>query len=309
MERFRFYDFFAGVGMAELGLQPAWECVWANDRDPKKAATYRANHDPSRFHLADIATIEARDLPAPTHLAWASFPCQDLSLAGWRRGMAPGRRSGAFWEFHRIMRELHAVGLRPPLIVLENVVGLLSGSDFPSLCEALTALDLRFGALVIDAARFVPQSRPRVFVVALDDRIDPSPWEDADPRKRIWTTNALWRAWTVLPGVLQSRWVWWRLPEPAPPTVAIDDIVEAAPAGVAWHAPAETARLLSLMTPLNAAKVNALRAKPGRHVGFLYKRTRQGRQRAEARFDGRAGCLRTATGGSSRQTVLIVEDG
>jgi DNA (cytosine-5)-methyltransferase 1 len=207
------------------------------------------------------------------------------------------------------MRELHAVGLRPPLIVLENVVGLLSGSDVPSLCEALTALDLRFGALVIDAARFVPQSRPRVFVVALDDRIDPSPWEDADPRKRIWTTNALWRAWTVLPGVLQSRWVWWRLPEPAPPTVAIDDIVEAAPAGVAWHAPAETARLLSLMTPLNAAKVNALRAKPGRHVGFLYKRTRQGRQRAEARFDGRAGCLRTATGGSSRQTVLIVEDG
>ncbi|HET7094314.1 MAG TPA: DNA cytosine methyltransferase, partial [Thermomicrobiales bacterium] len=133
MERLRFFDFFAGVGMAETGLAPDWECVWANDVDAKKAATYRANHDPSRFHLGDIANVCARDLPVPAQMAWASFPCQDLSLAGWRRGMTPGRRSGAFWEFHRIMRERHAADSRPPLIVLENVVGLLSGAAFPAL--------------------------------------------------------------------------------------------------------------------------------------------------------------------------------
>jgi DNA (cytosine-5)-methyltransferase 1 len=121
-----FYDFFAGVGMAEVGLAPEWSCVWANDFDPRKAATYCANHDPSRFVLGDIATVQPGHLPVPATMAWASFPCQDLSLAGWRRGMSPGGRSGTFWEFHRIMRGLHDHGLRPPIIVLENVVGLLS---------------------------------------------------------------------------------------------------------------------------------------------------------------------------------------
>jgi DNA (cytosine-5)-methyltransferase 1 len=309
MARFRFWDFFAGVGMAELGLTPDWACVWANDLDHKKAETYRANHVPSRFRLADIADIDASDLPAPVEMAWASFPCQDLSLAGWRRGMAPGRRSGAFWEFHRIMRDLHADDRRPPLIVLENVVGLLSGPDFPVLCEALAALDLRFGALVVDAARFLPQSRPRVFVVALDDRIDPSAWEEANPTERVWTTRALRSAWNGLPDALQARWVWWRLPAPARPAIGIESVIEADPTGVVWHPPAETDRLLSLMSPINLAKIEAARNGAGRRIGFLYKRTRQGRQRAEVRFDGRAGCLRTATGGSSRQTVVIIDDG
>ena len=74
-----------------------------------------------------------------------------------------------------------------------------------------------------------------------------------------------------------------------------------------WHTEEETQRLLSLMTPLNAAKVRSAQSFPGRSVGFVYKRTRQGSQKAEIRFDGVAGCLRTHYGGSSRQTVVIVE--
>jgi DNA (cytosine-5)-methyltransferase 1 len=223
--------------------------------------------------------------------------------------MAPGQRSGTFWEFHRIMQALHDAKSRPPLIVLENVVGLLTGPDFPVVCEALAALDLRFGALVIDAARFVPHSRPRVFVVALDDRVNPSQWEEARPHESVWAIQAIWNAWDGLPQSLQARWVWWRLPLPPEPSVRIDDIIEVDPTGVVWHPPAETERLLSLMSPVNLAKIEAARNGPGRRIGFLYKRTRQGRQHAEVRFDGRAGCLRTATGGSSRQTVVIVEDG
>jgi DNA (cytosine-5)-methyltransferase 1 len=309
MERLRFYDFFAGVGMAEIGLRPAWECVWANDVDPKKAAVYRANHDPAPFRLDDVARVRASDLPAPVQMAWASFPCQDLSLAGWRRGMELGRRSGAFWEFHRLMRDLRDAEARPPLIVLENVAGLLTGPDFPALCAALAALDLRFGALVIDAKWFLPQSRPRVFVVALDNRFDPAPWEDDCPRHSLWTTKALWRAWDGLPESLRARWVWWRLAAPSAAPGRIEEVIDAEPAGVAWHSDAETGWLLSLMSPVNRAKVDAARRAPGRRIGFLYKRTRQDGQRAEVRFDGRAGCLRTATGGSSRQTVVIVENG
>lgn len=307
MQPLRFYDFFAGVGMAEVGLAPDWTCVWANDFDPKKGKIYAANHDPARFHLGDVANVTADHLPTPVELAWASFPCQDLSLAGWRRGMSPGGRSGTFWHFWRIMKELHERGERPPLIVLENVVGLLSGADFPALCEALSTLDMRFGALVVNADRFVPQSRPRVFIVALDDRIDPTACEDPIPARSPWFTRGVRQAWSLLSPEMQARWVWWNLPVPDVPVAPIERLIEDEPTGVQWHASEETERLLAMMTPVNLAKVEVVKALPGRHVGFLYKRTRNGQQRAEVRFDGIAGCLRTSTGGSSRQTVLIVE--
>jgi DNA (cytosine-5)-methyltransferase 1 len=309
MPQLTFYDFFAGVGMAEIGLSPAWQCVWANDFDRRKASTYCENHDPQRFVLGDVARVQPGHLPVPATMAWASFPCQDLSLAGWRRGMSPGGRSGAFWEFHRIMRDLRERNQRPPIIVLENVVGLLSGPDFPALCEALAALDMRFGALVMDAARFVPQSRPRVFVVALDDRYDPGPWETPEGSRSKWTNPALDRAHAGLPAVMQARWVWWNLAPTVGTPGAVEHVIEERPTGVEWHTHAETQRLLESMTTVNREKIDAMVRQPGRHVGFLYKRTRAGRVRAEVRFDGIAGCLRTATGGSSRQTVVVIENG
>ncbi|MCC6315765.1 MAG: DNA cytosine methyltransferase, partial [Thermomicrobiales bacterium] len=92
MEPLRFYDFFAGVGMAEVALTPDWACVWANDIDPRKAAIHRANHVPNRLHLGDVAAVAAADLPTTgVAMAWASFPCQDLSLAGGRRGLSATR--------------------------------------------------------------------------------------------------------------------------------------------------------------------------------------------------------------------------
>src|SRR5215469_8668588 len=101
MGALRFYDFFAGAGLAALGLGDQWACVWANDIDPKKAAVYKANFPDDHFFLGDVAEFTAADLPNSTQLAWASFPCQDLSLAGWRRGLSADR-SGAFWPFWRI---------------------------------------------------------------------------------------------------------------------------------------------------------------------------------------------------------------
>lgn len=307
MQALRFYDFFCGVGMVELALSPEWECAWANDVDSKKAAIYRANHKADVFHLGDVAEVTGEDLPCDAAMAWASFPCQDLSLAGWRRGMMAGR-SGTFWQFYRIMRELHAAKKRPPLIVLENVVGLLQGGDFASLCDALDSLELQFGAMVIDAARFLPQSRKRVFVVAVDQRVDvaglvaPAP----DP---CWSPQSLVHAFRQLPLSSQRQWRWWSLPSPQIAVPPVESLIEDDPRSVRWHSADETTRLLGMMLPVNLAKVDAALHSSARSVGFLYRRTRDGAQRAEVRFDGVAGCLRTPTGGSSRQTLVIVEDG
>jgi DNA (cytosine-5)-methyltransferase 1 len=285
--------------LVRLALEPDWRCVWANDVSEKKAEVYRANFGETEFRLGDVATVETDGLPDAT-LAWASFPCQDLSLAGWRRGIS-APRSGTFWSFWRLMCEMGP--RRPPVIVLENVVGLLYGANFTGLCEALAALDLRFGALVIDAKWFVPQSRPRVFVVAVDGRADvPEDSPSAPPGR-------LRQAWRQLPDALRERWVWWRLPRPDEPIAPIASLMQTNGLAPPWFDRAEVERLCGMMTPANRAKLEDARAGVGRSVGFLYRRTREGRQRAEVRFDGIAGCLRTPEGGSSRQTVVVVENG
>jgi DNA (cytosine-5)-methyltransferase 1 len=81
---------------------------------------------------------------------------------------------------------------------------------------------------------------------------------------------------------------------------------------VRWHTQAETARLIEHMSDVNRASLQDAQARGEKTVGALYRRTRRDAngarmQRAEARFDGLAGCLRTPGGGSSRQSVLVVE--
>jgi DNA (cytosine-5)-methyltransferase 1 len=94
--------------------------------------------------------------------------------------------------------------------------------------------------------------------------------------------------------------------------VSLSDLVEEDPQGVRWHSHEETQRLLGMMSDLNLAKLRNAKAAQRRMIGGIYKRTRSdagGRkvQRAEVRFDNVSGCLRTPMGGSSRQTLLIVE--
>ncbi len=107
-------------------------------------------------------------------------------------------------------------------------------------------------------------------------------------------------------------WLWWRLPAPARRNVALIDVIETDPAGARWLSGDWLDALIGMMDANNRAKLDAARADGQRRVGALYKRTRPVReggkvQRAEIRFDGLAGCLRTPAGGSSRQSILIVE--
>ena len=99
-------------------------------------------------------------------MSWISFPCQDLSLAGSLGGIHASR-SGLVWEWLRILDEMIE---QPKILVLENVTGLLStnnGENYSVLHHALTERDYKCGAIVINASHFVPQSRPRVFILAV----------------------------------------------------------------------------------------------------------------------------------------------
>jgi DNA (cytosine-5)-methyltransferase 1 len=170
---FAFYEFFSGAGMARAGLGPEWTCLFANDIDAKKGASYAANYTGDALRIGEVARLEPSDLPGHADLAWASPPCQDVSLAGGRLGL-DGWRSGAFWPFMNLMRDLRAEGRAPRLIVIENVAGLLTshrGSDFEAICDALSAAGYRYGAIIIDASLFVPQSRERIFVIAIDANV------------------------------------------------------------------------------------------------------------------------------------------
>jgi hypothetical protein len=77
-----FYEFFAGGGMARAGLGDGWKCLFANDFDYKKGETYRKNWGDKELRTLDVGKLRTSDLPGSADLAWASFPCQDLSLAG-----------------------------------------------------------------------------------------------------------------------------------------------------------------------------------------------------------------------------------
>ena len=307
---FTFLEFFSGGGMARTGFGPGWSCLFANDIDRAKGDAYAANFGADHLKRANVWDLDASDLPGVADLAWASSPCQDLSLAGLRRGL-DGERSSAFWGFWRLIEQMDDQGRAPRAIVIENVTGLLTshgGEDFAALLAALAERGYRFGPLEIDAARFLPQSRPRLFVLAVRGR--PTAGLVGSPGE--FHTPAIRQAFERLNPGLRAGWLWWRLPPPARRNTVLADLLE--PDGVVdWFAPERTQRLIDQMAPVHRRKLEAAMASGGREVGTLFRRTRsesgQRIQRAEARFDGIAGCLRTPAGGSSRQFLLAVQGG
>lgn len=311
-----FYEFFAGGGMARAGLGDGWQCLFANDFDFKKGAAYQANWDKGSqtvLKVGDIRQVQTSELMGVADLAWASFPCQDLSLAGGGAGLR-GERSGTFYPFWDVLKQLIEEGRAPRVVALENVTGTLTshgGKDFEAICETFAENGYRYGALVIDAAMFVPHSRPRLFVVGVRDGVEidgsllsPGPIEP-------FHTRGLRAAYERIGDAAKLKWLWWNIPTPAHRNSVFADLIEDSPTSVQWHSEYETAKLLGQMSPLNLAKVDAAKRSGRRMVGAVYRRTRiedgMKRQRAEVRFDDLAGCLRTPTGGSSRQVILVVD--
>ena len=159
-------EFFAGIGLVRLALErQGWRVVFANDIDPKKAEMYRRNwpHD-DHLLVGNVHTIAADDVP-DCSLATASFPCNDLSLAGRWEGLH-GKHSSAFWGLVRVLGEMG--DRRPRLVMLENVVGFLisrGGRDLEAAMLALNELGYAVDAVILNAAHWTPQSRQRLFVL------------------------------------------------------------------------------------------------------------------------------------------------
>ena len=188
-------EYFAGIGLVRLGLERAgWDIIFANDWAREKFDMYAAYFPEAEDHYAlkSVFDLSQTNVPASL-LATASFPCIDLSLAGNLKGIS-GRHSGAFWGFIEVLKSQQC---RPPLVMLENVGGWLTsnqGKDFRLTIEALNELGYACDVFAIDAARFVPQSRLRVFVVGVQTAQPNSDVLTLARRPASLTTKALNRA-------------------------------------------------------------------------------------------------------------------
>ncbi len=307
-------EFFAGIGLMRLGLErQGWRVTFANDIDERKRAMYRAHFGAadgedgaaergSHFALGDVHTLPVERVPSVT-LATASFPCNDLSLAGARQGLA-GAQSSAFWGFIRILDELGA--RRPPLVLLENVPGFLTshaGADFTHALQALDALGYAVDAFQLDAARFTPQSRRRLFVVGAQVALLGQ--SQATPVEMVASGT---RPQALLDAIASNTRVRWQVrPLPAPPEreLRLEDILDDLPdTAPEWWSESRASYLLSQMSPRHRAVADELIAGERWSYGTVFRRMRAGRSMAELRVDGLAGCLRTPRGGSGRQILF-----
>ncbi|MEX1232913.1 MAG: DNA (cytosine-5-)-methyltransferase [Planctomycetaceae bacterium] len=319
-----FCEFFAGIGLVREGLSDSgWSCVYANDIDPKKQELYSKRFGAEEhFHLADVwnlSDVLSKFTDSP-FLATASFPCIDLSLAGHWKGFE-GVHSSTFFGFAQV---LEALGdRRPKIVLLENVVGFITsqkGRDFESAVRALADLGYWMDAFTLDAKYFVPQSRPRVFVIGMHESVQ-SPlvarktendWFCGDWSRQIDHGGKTIRPLNLIELMeriqLPTGWAALKL---KPPKVSRMDVKEIIDLGddQEWWDEAKVTKHHDMMSDRHRKIVDDMLASKGKFTGTIFRRKRYGKTRAEIRFDGLAGCLRTPKGGSARQIVIAIDDG
>jgi DNA (cytosine-5)-methyltransferase 1 len=322
-----FCEFFAGIGLVDEALRRSgWRCSYANDIDPKKRRMYEGHYGPSpHYHEGDVwrtDEVVAR-IPGRPFLATASFPCTDMSLAGKRRGLE-GEQSGSLFGFMQVIEQLGE--RRPRALLLENVPGFLTshdGKDFETAVHELASLGYWVDSFVIDAQWFVPQSRPRMFLVGYQEELLAPPLAakpalaEGDSFDDAWR-HAIVRADRLRPARLRA--VMERL-EPATGWATVDcGNPPRAPQSISevidfsddqpWWEQFEVDRHCAMMFERHSRQVELLRLQGGPPLALTaFRRVREGQQRMEVRFDGIAGCLRTPRGGSAKQIVLAISDG
>lgn len=299
-------EFFAGIGLVRLGLEQSnWRIVYANDIDPKKYQMYgdQFGHGSEKFDLRDINTVGTGDIPDVT-IATASFPCNDTSLAGARKGLN-GEKSSAFWSFVKLLNEMRY--RRPPIVIVENVTGFLTsnaGKDIEAALVTLNDIGYMIDMFEVDASCFVPQSRKRLFIIGTLETLVSSDWPSA--------------SLTIGEGKLRQRrlaefiknhpeikWLVRQLPDPEKPRYELrnflDDIPDDDPS---WWNKSRSEYLLGQMNPDHRSRAETMVNGFEYSYGTVFRRVRNGVTRAELRWDGVAGCLRTPRGGSARQILF-----
>ncbi len=299
-------EFFSGIGLMRIGLElQGWHLRFANDIDPQKCQIYREHFNDADEHLVegDIHKLDVTNIPRVT-LATASFPCNDLSLAGARKGLI-GEHSSAFWGFVEILEKMN--DRKPPLVLLENVTGFLTshgGADFTDALLALNKLGYCVDAIILDASRFVPQSRQRLFVIGIDKRF--LDVESVHEQLHFFESDV--RPKALANFILKHNEIDWNnraLPPQPHRTISLIDILEDIPHdSPLWWNRERTDYLFNQMSPRHKEMANKMINNSEFSYGTVFRRVRNGKSMAELRTDGVAGCLRTPRGGSGRQILF-----
>lgn len=292
-------EFFAGIGLVRLAMEQAgFQVVFANDIDPDKEEMYRANFDGEEFVLGDVHYVRPEQIP-DCQVFTASFPCNDLSIAGAMRGLK-GSQSGAYWGLIRLLEGLGE--RRPDVVLLENVPGFLqtnAGEDFAAALSALNGLGYVCDALMVDAERFVPQSRLRMFVMAFSGE---SPTDTFGLQPSPTRPEALVRFIHAHPDIE------WRIapekPLPKRATTLADVVEPLSDDDPAWWNRDRAEYFMNQLSARHREVAEAMICGSRITYGTAFRRVRRGRSMAELRTDGVAGCLRTPRGGSGRQILF-----
>ena len=298
-------EFFAGIGLMRMGLEKAgWDVVFANDIDPLKLEMYREQfgEESAHFVLGDIHKLKAQQIPSAL-LATASFPCTDLSLAGARQGLA-GAQSSAFWGFVDAIKGMGA--RKPPLLLVENVTGFLTshqGRDFQEALLALNKLGYSVDPLIIDAARFVPQSRQRLFIVGV---LRQGRSVQSKGSLAFYESEARPKALAdFIFNHPEIDWAMRDLPRLPERTAVLDDVLETISSdSEIWWSEERVTYLLDQMSVKHRQIADEMMRSRRWSNGTVFRRVRNGKSMAELRTDGIAGCLRTPKGGSGRQILF-----
>jgi DNA (cytosine-5)-methyltransferase 1 len=315
-----FVEFFAGVGLVREGLsRDQWNCVWANDICADKGSTYTANYGSGHFQLGDIWDVAKapESIPNSAFLYTASFPCTDLSEAGARKGLA-GAESGTLNALLEILRTKQGQGVAPPVVMLENVRGFLTskdGRDVAFTVRALNELGYLVDIIELDASYFTPQSRQRVFLVAVERGLAEvaayvkrpgvclDNWWSLFDREPALRSSSLER---IIRNHDNLGWCLLDLTTPVRTTAVLADIIEddMDESSNLWWSDERVSKLFDQMSDAHKATLLAMSEQEGWSYGTVFRRMRKGKSMAEMRTDGIAGCLRTPRGGSSKQIVI-----
>lgn len=303
-----FAEFFAGIGLMRLGLEQAgWKILYANDIDSVKQKIYQNNFKDKQnhFQLGDIHELLSKEIPTVT-LATASFPCTDLSLAGRREGLI-GKNSSAYWGFIKVLKEME--NRRPRIVLLENVEGFLTsngGKDFKEALLALNELGYAVDAFIVDASKFVPQSRVRLFVVGKRNLTSNNVVNS--PQLSFYQSEV--RPKKLADFILSNPDINWSIRQlgglPKRSNTLSDIVDNTTNDSEEWWKEERVQYLLQQTYERHRHILESAKLRDEYSYFTAFRRVRNGKSMAEIRSDGIAGCLRTPKGGSARQILLKV---
>jgi len=319
-----FAEFFAGVGLVREGLQQdGWNCIFANDLSEDKQATYIDNFGSEDFYLGNIWELTHGDeVPDEAFLYTASFPCTDLSVAGNRAGLA-GVHSGSLNAVFEILNNKESRGVKPPLVMLENVKGFLTshnGQDIRNTVQLFTELNYYVDIIELDAVYFTPQSRQRIFIIALDKELAVDLMKIKSPENLLdswwyyFDRNPQLRSNKLRQVILSAPELNWGLFDFEFNNAINDKLFEVIENDIPvdsdlWWDEIRTKKLFDQMNNNHKAKLLLNIQCEEVTYGTVYRRMRKGKSTAEYRTDGVAGCLRTPKGGSSKQILIVAGQG